>query len=307
MTTSNKRVESSGTPPSTYTEKKWYSGILSFSRQLAQRPLSFIGTLITLLFIFLAIFGPTIAPYDFDEIIRDENSSIVNRAEPSLDYPFGTDRRGFDVFSRVIWGAREIITLPGIATVISVVIGATIGMTIAFLGGWIDEAVSRVLDSLLSLPALVFALVMLGVAGPSEFGIIIVVVLLYVPIVTRIIRSATLGVRNLGYVEAARLRGESTLYILFREIFPAILPALAVEAALRFSYAIFLVASLGFLGLGVQPPSPDWGRLVAEARGDYLNAPWTLWFPALAIAILVIGVNLMADGLRRIFRYEGSR
>lgn len=304
---SNERVESSGTPPSISTGKKWFSGIVSFSRQLAQRPLSLLGTLITLIFILLAIFGPFIAPHDFDTVIRNEDNRIINRAEPSLDHPFGTDRRGFDVFSRVIWGAREIITLPGIATIIAVAIGATIGMTIAFLGGWIDEAVSRVLDSLLSIPALVLALVMLGVAGPSDIGIIIVVVLLYVPIVTRVIRSATLNVANLGYVEAARLRGESTLYILFREIFPAILPALAVEAALRFSYAIFLVASLGFLGLGVQPPSPDWGRLVAEARGDYLNAPWTLWFPALAIAILVIGVNLMADGLRRIFRYEGSR
>jgi len=130
--------------------------------------------------------------------------------------------------------------------------------------------------------------------------------LLYVPIVTRVIRSATLNVRSLGYVEAARLRGETTLYIVFKEIFPAILPALAVEAALRFSYAIFLVASLGFLGLGVQPPSPDWGRMVAESRPEYIRAAWTLWYPSLAIATLVIGVNLMADGLRRIFRYEGS-
>jgi peptide/nickel transport system permease protein len=137
-------------------------------------------------------------------------------------------------------------------------------------------------------------------------GIVIVVVLLYTPIVTRVIRSATLGLRSAGFVEAAKLRGDSTAYILFREILPSVLPALIVEAALRFSYAIFLTASLGFLGLGVQPPSPDWGRMVNEARGDAGIAPWTLWFPAGAIATLVIGVNLMADGLRRIFRYEGG-
>ena len=304
MSTISNSVESSGTPRSFIV--RWLQGAWSFLRQLAKQPLSLIGTLIVALFFLLAALGPFIAPYDFDEVIRDDTNSIVTREAPSLSHPFGTDRRGYDVFSRVIWGAREIITLPGIATAISVTLGAIIGMTIGYYGGWIDEVVSRALDSLLSIPALVLALVMLGIAGPTDIGIIAVVVLLYTPIVTRVIRSATLGVRSLGYVEAARLRGESTTYILFREILPSVLPALAVEAALRFSYAIFLTASLGFLGLGVQPPSPDWGRMVAEARGEFTRTPWTLWYPTLAIAMLVIGVNLMADGLRRIFRYEGS-
>jgi peptide/nickel transport system permease protein len=133
-----------------------------------------------------------------------------------------------------------------------------------------------------------------------------VIVLLYVPIVTRVIRSATLNIRNSGFIEAARLRGESTLYILFREILPSVLPALTVEVALRFSYAIFLTTSLGFLGLGVQPPSPDWGRMVNEAREGYARTPWALWYPVGAIATLVVGVNLLADGLRRVFRYEGQ-
>jgi peptide/nickel transport system permease protein len=131
-------------------------------------------------------------------------------------------------------------------------------------------------------------------------------VLLYTPIVARVVRSATLNLRAAGYIEAARLRGERTPYILFREILPGVLPALAVEAALRFSYAIFLTASLGFLGLGVQPPSPDWGRMVNEARGFFAQAPWALWFPAGAIALLVIGVNLLSDGLRRVLRREGQ-
>jgi len=179
-------------------------------------------------------------------------------------------------------------------------------MATAYYGGWIDEVISRLLDSLLAIPALLLALVMLGVIGPSPIGIVIVIVLLYVPIVTRVIRSATLNVRNSGFIEAAKLRGEANWYILFREILPSVLPALTVEAALRFSYAIFLTASLGFLGLGVQPPSPDWGRMVNEARESYARTPWALWYPAAAIAVLVIGVNLLADGLRRIFRYEGS-
>lgn len=276
-------------------------------RQLAKRPLSLTGSIIVSVFILLAIFGPIIAPYTAREFIRDRNGHIMSRSAPSLQHPFGTDKEGRDVFSRVIWGTREIIILPGIATTISVFLGTIIGLSVGYYGGWIDEIVSRILDSLLSIPALVLALVMLGTLGPSSIGIVIVVVLLYTPIVTRVIRSATLNLRTMGYVEAAKLRGESTLYILFREILPGVLPALAVEAALRFSYAIFLIASLGFLGLGVQPPSPDWGRMVEEARGEYLRAPWSLWAPAGSIAVLVIGVNLLADGLRRIFRYEGDR
>jgi peptide/nickel transport system permease protein len=277
------------------------TGLVNTFRQLARYPLSLMGTLIVALFLLLAVLGPNIAPYDFDTIIRG-----ASRQPPSVEHWFGTDNLGRDVFSRVLWGAREIIAIPGIATIIAVALGTGLGLFLGYYGGWIDELISRALDSLLAIPALLLALVMLGTIGPSPIGIIIVVVLLYIPIVARVIRSATLNIRSAGFIEAARLRGESTAYILFREILPSVLPALAVEAALRFSYAIFLTASLGFLGLGVQPPSPDWGRMVNEARDTYVRTPWALWFPVGAIAILVIGINLMADGLRRIFRYEGS-
>lgn len=275
--------------------------LLKFFREIARYPLSLLGTIIVIVFIILAVFGPNLAPYSFDQLIRG-----AARQPPSLEHLFGTDRLGRDVFSRVLWGTREIIALPGVATAFSVIFGTSIGLFIGYFGGWVDELISRALDALLAIPVLVLALVMLGIVGSSSVGIIIVIVLLYTPIVTRVIRSATLNIRSTGYVEAARLRGESTLYILFREIFPGVLPALTVEAALRFSYAIFLTASLGFLGLGVQPPSPDWGRMVSEARVNVSQTPWELWFPAAAIAVLVIGVNLMADGLRRVFRYEGQ-
>lgn len=275
--------------------------LTSLLRQLLSRPLSGVGLVIVLSFLVMALAGPSIAPYEYDEIIRG-----AARQPPSADYWFGTDRLGRDVFSRVLWGAREIITIPGIATAIAVVFGASLGLYLGYMGGFVDEIISRALDSLLAIPALLLALVMLGTVGPSPIGIIVVIVVLYVPIVARVIRSATLAVRSTGFIEAARLRGENISYILFREILPMVLPPLAVEAALRFSYAIFLTASLGFLGLGVQPPSPDWGRMVNEARESYARTPWALWYPAAAIALLVIGVNLLADGLRRIFRYEGS-
>lgn len=269
--------------------------------QITRRPLSLLGLIIVVFFILMAVFGPMIAPYRFDAVIRG-----AARQAPSAAYLFGTDRLGRDVFSRVLWGAREIITLPLITTALAVLFGASIGLFVGYYGGWIDEVVSRVLDSLLAIPALVLALVMLGTIGSSSVGIVVVIVVLYTPIVARVVRAATLNIRGNGYIEAAKLRGESVPYILFREILPSVLPALMVEGALRFSYAIFLTASLGFLGLGVQPPSPDWGRMVNEARDSFSQTPWALWFPAGAIALLIIGVNLLSDGLRRIFRYEGQ-
>ena len=269
--------------------------------QLARRPLSLLGLVIVLLFALMAIFGPMIAPYRYDAILPG-----AARQPPSAQYLLGADWLGRDVLSRVLWGARDVIALPLLTSIFSVVFGTCIGLLIGFYGGWLDELVSRVLDTLLAIPALVLAMVMLGTIGPSQIGIVIVIVVLYTPIVARVVRSVTLNIRTYGFIEAARLRGESTVYILFREILPGVLPALAVEGALRFSYAIFLTASLGFLGLGVPPPSPDWGRMVNEARSSFSQAPWALWAPAGAIALLIIGVNLLSDGLRRIFRYEGQ-
>jgi peptide/nickel transport system permease protein len=270
-------------------------------RQLMRSPLAFGGLIVLALFLLLAIFGPLIAPYRFDAVI-----SGAARKPPSAQYLFGTDQLGRDVFSRVLWGARDIITLPLLASALAILFGTCIGLTTGYFGGLLDDIVSRALDSLLAIPALVLALVMLGALGPSPLGIVIVIVLLYTPVVARVVRSSTLNLRDQGFVEAARLRGEVTSYVLFRELLPGVLPALAVEGALRFSYAIFLTASLGFLGLGVQPPSPDWGRMVNEARASYNLTPWALWYPSLAIALLVISVNLMSDGLRRIFRAEGQ-
>lgn len=291
------------TPPiAEYHSRLLRFGIVGVVRRLASRPLALIGSLLVLMFLMLAISGPMIAPYSFNEINRE-----ALRQPPGPGFPFGTDSLGRDVFSRVLWGAREIIVVPGVATAVAVVLGTLLGLLLGYVGGWLDDLVSRLLDTLLSIPAMLLALVMLGAIGPSSIGIILVVALLYIPIVARVARSATLGLRTAGFIEAAKLRGESTWYILLREILPSVLPALTVEAALRFSYAIFLTASLGFLGLGVQPPSPDWGRMVNEARDSYVRAPWALWYPAGAIALLVISVNLMAEGLRIALRREGQQ
>jgi peptide/nickel transport system permease protein len=286
---------------------------------MAQQPVAFIGMIIVIAFILLALIGPLVAPYDFDDVIRGEDRRALKRLPPSADFIMGTDLVGRDVFSRVLYGARETIGLPLIATALAVFLGTVVGLATGYVGGWFDEIISRALDSLLAIPSLVLALVMLttivpmlneldnpivDTLGANEISLTIVIVLLYTPIVTRVIRSAALNIRSSGYVEAAKLRGESALFIMFREILPGVLPALAVEASLRLSYSIFLVASLGFLGLGVQPPSPEWGRMVLDARTEIALAPWSLWFPVAAIAILIISVNLMSDGLRRILRYN---
>ncbi len=283
-----------------------------FVRELFSRPQSAIGAAVVLFFFALALFGPSIAPYTEN----DQNSPP--RQAPGAEYPFGTDYLGRDVFSRVILGTRSIFFTAGLGTLIAVIIGTFVGLFIGYQGGLVDEVVGRFIDAFLAMPALLLALVILGIIKNVEFepgswqsalanqSVLIVIALVYVPIVARVVRSSTLDIKTREFVQAAQIRGESRLYIIFREIFPSVVPALVVEASLRFSYAIFLVASLGFLGVGARPPTPDWGLMVNENRGGlYQLAPWALEYPALAIAVLVIGVNLMSDGIKRVIQKSG--
>ena len=269
----------------------------AFLRSLLRRPTHAFGTGVFVLFLLLAVFGPMLAPYGVNQQIVAEA-----RQAPSAAHWFGTDRLGRDVFSRVLLGAADIFALAGLGTLLAVTIGTSLGLLSGYRGGWFDELLMRFFDSLLALPALLLALLLLGTLGPSQSSVLLVIVVVYIPIVARVVRSVVLAVKTRAYVEAARVQGESSARILFREILPAVLPALAVEAALRFSYAIFLASSLGYLGVGVQPPSPDWGLMVFEARGTVSQTPWALYFPAAAISLLVISVNLMADGLKRVFQ-----
>lgn len=267
-----------------------------FSRLFTRLP-SALGTSFLILFLVLAVFGPLVAPYGANQQIIEDV-----RQPPSWEHWFGTDHLGRDVFSRVVLGARDVLILAGSGTLVAVALGTLLGLFTGYLGGWVDEVIMRFFDSLLALPALLLALVLLGAIGPSRTSVLIVIAVVYTPIVTRVIRSVALSVKSKSFVEAARTQGESLWSILAREILPSALPTLAVEASLRFSYAIFLVASLGFLGVGVQPPSPDWGLMVKEGRANVTQTPWALYFPAGAIAFLVISVNLVADALKDIMQ-----
>ena len=276
--------------------RRWWSALATMYGQLT----SAFGTTVVLFFVLMALLGPAIAPYGATQQIPSEA-----RQAPSATHWFGTDRLGRDVFSRVIVGARDILSLAGMGTLLAVTAGTVFGLVGGYRGGLFDEVLFRVFDSLLAMPALLLALLLLGTLGPSRNSVLGVIVVVYTPIVARVVRSVVLSVKPKGFVEAARVQGETVFHILLREILPSVLPALAVEAALRFSYAIFLVASLGFLGVGVQPPNPDWGLMVNEARNYVALTPWALYFPAAAISLLVIGVNLMADGLKRALQSAG--
>ncbi len=270
-------------------------------RRIRRYPTTYIGFAIVFLFLLIALFGPMLAPYTYTQ------QNLAARLQPpSDDHVFGTDQFGRDIYSRILYGSRDVLVVAGSGTALAVFFGLLLGLFSGYRGGMFDEIVMRLMDVILSIPPLLLAMVILFSLGPSRVNVIIVVGFLYIPMVARVVRSVVLELKTRQFVEAARLRGESSLYVLYKEILPNVLPPLAVEASMRFSYSIFLVASLGFLGLGVQPPSPDWGLMVGEARTWFHQARWVLYFPAGAIAVLVVGVGFMSDGLRRMLLPGGA-
>ncbi|MBI4312170.1 MAG: ABC transporter permease [Chloroflexi bacterium] len=253
-----------------------------------------IGLPIVAFYLFLAIMGPVIAPYPATQFhLQDQLSA------PSWTYWLGTDEYGRDILSRVLSGARSIIVIATLGAALGITLGTLVGMTSAYKGGRTDEFTMRVMDGLMSFPALLMALLVLTTLGANAQNIILTIGVVFMPRVARILRSATLSIKTLEFVQNARLRGESSAYIIFREILPNTIPVLTVEASVRLSFAILLASSLGFLGLGVQPPSPDWGLMISESRRFITTAPWVALAPAGAVASLVIGVNLLAEGMRQ--------
>ena len=219
---------------------------------------------------------------------------------PSREHLLGTDQFGRDVLSRIIVGSRDVYLVAGSSTIIAVLMGTVLGLFSGYYGGLRDEALMRFLEVLVAIPVMLLAMVILGTVGPSRVNIVLVVGVLFSAMVARVVRSVVLDLKTRKFVEAARLRGETRVHIAFREILPNVLSPIAVEGSMRFAYAIFLVASLGFLGLGIQPPSPDWGLMVGEARSWYAQAPWVLLAPAMAVAILVVSVSFVSDALGKL-------
>jgi peptide/nickel transport system permease protein len=209
----------------------------------------------------------------------------------------GTDHIGRDVLSRLLHGSRPILVLAPFSVLCAMSIGVTLGLTAGYFGGTVDEVVMRILDAVMAFPTLLLYMIIIAAVGASELNVVLAITIGGTPGVARIVRSMVLEVRSREFVQEARLRGESSLYIMFREILPNCLGPLIVDGCLRIGYASFAIGALGFLGLGLPPPDPDWGRMVAEGRVWIMTAPWIVIFPAVAISSLVVGLNLFADGV----------
>ena len=264
-------------------------------RLLFRRPAFIIGNIIIFGWIMCALLGTRITPYD------PFNSFSAGHLPPSPAHWMGTDRLGRDVLSRVMVGSRDVLIIAPLAALLGVTAGTLLGLIMGYYRGAVDDVLSRIVEAFLALPVILVALLALVVLGTSPVVVICVVGILFTPIVARTVRSAVLSERQLDYVTAAKLRGESGWFILSREIFPNVLGPTVVEMTVRFGYAIFTVATLSFLGVGLQPPSPDWGLSVSEEYSNMISGIWwSTLFPALAIASTVIAVNLIADSLQSV-------
>ena len=264
--------------------------------QLVRSKTFLAGAVIVLFWVFWAIVGSRLTPDD----PLAQSSDVLKGI--SGDHWFGTDQLGRDVLSRVLAGASATLQVAPLATLLGIAGGTTVGLVSGYFLGFVDDAISRLVDAVLALPLIVIAVTALAALGSSRLTLIVLIGVVFTPIVSRTVRAAVLGERELEYVQAARLRGERAPYVMFVEILPNVMGPIIVEATVRLGYAIFTVAGLTFLGFGVQPPSPDWSLQIAD-NYQLLNAgtyEWTVLFPGLAIASLIVGVNLMADGLQQV-------
>ena len=261
-----------------------------------------VGLVLTALFLLAAIFAPFIAPYGNGEIV----GSVWEPA--SANFLLGTDNLGRDLLSRMIYGARITIFIAVLATALSFSLGSILGFTAAVLGGWFDTLVSRFVDLLMAIPTLIFGLVVLSVLPSTLVTLIMVMGLLDSTRVYRLSRAVAVDINVMDFVEAAKLRGEGTVWIIFREILPNALSPLISELGLRFIYAVLFLSALSFLGLGVQPPDADWGGMVKENKDGIIFGIPAALIPAAAIAALAISVNLVADWiLNRTTSLKGGR
>jgi len=259
-----------------------------------------IGLGLVSFWILVAIFAPLITPYG----PLEQNLEAMNLG-PSVEHPLGADNLGRDLWARLIYGARTILILAPLSVLCALAVGATLGLIGGYFGGWIDEVVMRLLDAIMAFPAILLYLIIIFALGPSATNVVIAITIAGTPGIARLVRSLTLDIRTREYIAAAKLRGENPFYIMFVEILPNARGPIIVDAMLRIGYAVIAIGTLGFLGVGLPPPAPDWGSMVAQGRIYIWINPWPVLWPSLAISSLVIGLNLFADGLREeTMRYQ---
>jgi peptide/nickel transport system permease protein len=252
-----------------------------------------VGLVIIVFWVVVAIFAPLIAPHD---PLAQDNRAI--NQPPSSQYPLGTDNLGRDILSRLVHGSRTILLLAPISVACSVAVGTFLGLLGGYFGGLIDEVVMRILDSIMAFPTILLYLIIIAAIGPSALNVVIAITFVGAPGVARLVRSLALDIRTRDYIRAAETRGENPFHIMFLEILPNARGPIIIDSMLRVGYAIFSIGTLGFLGLGLPPPTPDWGGMISEARKYIWTNPLGVLWPALAISSLVVALNLFADGLR---------
>ena len=247
----------------------------------------------------LAVFGPALARYPYTAF------HMTHLLEaPSAQFVAGTDQFGRDQLSRVMWGARGTLTLAAVSTVLGEALGVAVGLAGGYYRGVVDEVLMRTMDALMAFPSILLAMLILTSLGHSPVYVVLGISVVFMPRAARVLRGVVLSLASSEFVDAARVRGERGWYILSRELLPNAWTPIIVDSTIRFSYAILLATSLGFLGLGAAPPSPDWGLMINEALPFINQAPWLAVLPALAISSAVVGANLLGDGIQAGLRPE---
>jgi len=269
--------------------------------------IAIVGFVIVMFWIIVAIFAPLFTPYT----PLEQDWKAPNQG-PSSAHFLGTDELGRDLWSRLIYGARVVLVLMPITenlwipggtaiwgVIVALVAGAILGLVGGYYGGWIDEIIMRLLDAMMAVPIILLYMIIMAALGASAVNVVIAITIVGTPGIARLVRSLTLDIRTREYIRAAETRGENPWHIMFVEILPNARGPIIIDAMLRVGYAIFAMGTLGFLGLGIPPPSPDWGSMVAKGREFILTgSPWAALWPSIAIGSLVVGLNLLADGLR---------
>jgi peptide/nickel transport system permease protein len=262
-------------------------------RRLRRNPGAVAGAFVLAFIVLVSILAPVIAPYD---PIQQDSQAI--RAAPSRDHLFGADNFGRDVFSRVLYGGRNSLPVGLIAVVIGAVIGVTAGLAAGFYGRWVDSTIMRMVDLMLAFPGILLAMAIVAILGTSLANLMIAVGISFIPEYTRVVRASVLSARETEYVTAAKVCGARARALMFRHILPNILPPVLVLTTLEIATAIILGATLSFLGLGVKPPTPEWGNMLSDGRSMMRHYWWVSFFPGLAIMLTVVSINLLGDGLR---------
>ncbi|KWX74890.1 peptide ABC transporter permease [Paenibacillus riograndensis] len=280
------------TPPSVPADKvsgPWRDAWKAFRRNKT----AMLGLCIIVFFVLVALLAPLIAPYGFKE------QELVNRLKaPSAAHWFGTDDLGRDMFTRIIYGARISLWVGFFAVIGSIIAGTFLGILAGFYGKWIDMLISRLFDILLAFPSILLAIAIVAILGPSLQNALYAIAIVNIPTYGRLVRAKVLSLKSEEYITAARAIGMTNTRILLTHILPNSLTPIIVQGTLGIATAIIEAAALGFLGLGAQPPDPEWGKMLSDSRQFIQKAPWTVVFPGLSIMLTVLGFNLMGDGLR---------